>query len=168
MNRILKKKGFTLIEVLAVVVIIAILITCVTFAVSSSINNGRISSTTNSLQLFAADTENILAEYGVLVVKDGEPKAQVLEYLNLIENYYVHTYFNRNTLDISDSYFEIQTSTLVDGLGLAIQDAAIASMRKAQVLDMLISPGPDLVFEDEYTTDNFGDDIMLIVYPKGI
>ena len=33
---------------------------------------------------------------------------------------------------------------------------------------MLISPGPDLVFEDEYTTDNFGDDIMLIVYPKGI
>ena len=77
MNRILKKKGFTLIEVLAVVVIIAILITCVTFAVSSSINNGRISSTTNSLQLFAADTENILAEYGVLVVKDGEPKAQI-------------------------------------------------------------------------------------------
>ncbi len=167
MNRILKKKGFTLIEVLAVVVIIAILITCVTFAVSSSINNGRISSTTNSLQLFAADTENILAEYGVLVVKDGEPKAQVLEYLNLIENYYVHTYFNRDTLDISDSYFEIQTSTLVDGWDSPFKMRYCFNEESAGTC-MLISPGPDLVFEDEYTTDNFGDDIMLIVYPKGI
>lgn len=167
LGHIFKKKGFTLIEVLAVVVILAILITCVTFAVSSSINNGRISSTTNSLQLFAADTENILAEYGVLEVEEGEPRAQILEYLNLIENYYVHTYFNRDTLNVADSYFEIQTSTLVDGWDSPFKMRYCFTKENAGTC-MLISPGSDLVFEDEYTTDNFGDDIMLIVYPKGI
>lgn len=163
----MKGKGFTLIEVLAVVTIIAILITCVSFAVSSTINNGRVSSTTSSLQLFAADTENILAEYGVLTVTSEDPKAEVLEYLNLIENYYVHTYFSRDTLVINDKYFEIQTSTLVDGWDSPFKLRYCFSEENAGTC-MLISPGPDLVFEPQYTVDTFGDDILLIVYPKGI
>lgn len=167
MKNLIKGKGFTLIEVLAVVAIIAILITCVSFAVSSTINNGRVSSTTSSLQLFAADTENILAEYGVLTVTSKDPKAEVLEYLNLIENYYVHTYFNRDTLAINDKYFEIQTSTLVDGWDSPFKLRYCFSEENAGTC-MLMSPGPDLVFEPQYTVDTFGDDILLIVYPKGI
>ena len=167
MKNLMKGKGFTLIEVLAVVTIIAILITCVSFAVSSTINNGRVSSTTSSLQLFAADTENILAEYGVLTVTSEDPKAEVLEYLNLIENYYVHTYFSRDTLVINDKYFEIQTSTLVDGWDSPFKLRYCFSEENAGTC-MLISPGPDLVFEPQYTVDTFGDDILLIVYPKGI
>lgn len=167
MKNLIKGKGFTLIEVLAVVAIIAILITCVSFAVSSTINNGRVSSTTSSLQLFAADTENILAEYGVLTVTSKDPKAEVLEYLNLIENYYVHTYFNRDTLVINDKYFEIQTSTLVDGWDSPFKLRYCFSEENAGTC-MLMSPGPDLVFEPQYTVDTFGDDILLIVYPKGI
>lgn len=166
-NKHLSKHGFTLVEVLAVLVIIAILIACTSFLVSSTVSNGRISSTTSSLQLFAADTEEILAEYGVLQIKDGDKKAQVLEYLNLIEQFYVHTYFNRDTLNVKETYFEIQTSTLLDGWDSPFKMRYSFDGEDAGTC-MLISPGADLIFEETYSTDNFGDDIMLIVYPKAL
>lgn len=165
--RIKSNKGFTLIEVLAVVVILGILIAAISIGMSSFINNGRVSSTTNSLQLFAADTEEILTEYGVLTITEGEIESQVREYLSLIENYYVHTYFDKESLTIYDGYFEILTTTLVDGWDSPFKLKYCFTEENAGTC-MLISPGSDLVFQPSYVDSNFGDDILLIVYPKQV
>lgn len=113
MHRLRHNKGFTLIETLIVVVIMGVLITTVTIAVSGSMRQGRISSTTNSLQLFSADMEEVMSQYGVLsITEEDTERSQILEFLNLLETYYLHTYFDKDTLNIYGNFFEIQTSTL--------------------------------------------------------
>ena len=168
MSKIHSKKGFTLIEVLAVVVILGILIACVSFAVSGTLDKGRLSSTQNSLQLFAADIEEILATYGVLSISDGDPTPQIKEYLSMIETYYMHTYFDYATLEVKDTYFEILTTTMRDGWDSQFLLRYCFTSEDAGTC-MLISPGNNLLFDTEsYTNTYFGDDILLIVYPKTI
>lgn len=166
MRKLLKSKGFTLIELLAVLIVLSILITTVSIGVSSSMHNGRVSSTTNSLQLFAADMETVLAEYGCFIPDDGaETSFQVQEFLAILEQYYLHTYFDRETLRVYSNYFEIQTSTQLDGWDSPFMFKYYFGEPKAGTC-LFISSGANMHFEQDYANGNFGDDMILAVSPK--
>lgn len=167
MHRLKNKKGFTLIETLIVVVIMGVLITTVTMAVSGSMRQGRVSSTTNSLQLFSADMEEVMSQYGVLSISEkGVARSRILEFLNLLETYYLHTYFNKSTLEIKDTFFEIETSTLQDGWNKPFLFRYCFSGLNAGCC-MLISGGDNEKLDCEtYTNTSFADDILVAVVPK--
>lgn len=167
MRQLLKNKGFTLIELLAVLIVLGVLITTVSIGVSNSMHSGRISSTTNSLQLFAADIETATSEYGYFTPEQeiGDKRLQVLEFLTLLEQYYLHTYFNRETLQVFDTFFEIKTSTLLDGWDMPFIFRYYFEASKAGTC-LFVSSGADRVFSDTYHTGEFGDDMILVVSPK--
>lgn len=167
MHRLRHNKGFTLIETLIVVVIMGVLITTVTITVSGSMRQGRISSTTNSLQLFSADMEEVMSQYGVLsITEEDTERSQILEFLNLLETYYLHTYFDKDTLNIYDNFFEIQTSTLQDGWDKPFLLRYCFSGVNAGYC-LLVSGGDNETIDcTEYTNTSFGDDILVAVIPK--
>lgn len=166
MIKLLKSKGFTLIELLAVLIILGILITAVSVGVSSSMHSGRVSSTTSSLQLFSSDMETVLAEYGRFTIDDAEDKKmQVLEFISILEQYYLHTYFDKSTLVIHDNFFEVKTSTLLDGWDTPFLFEYCFRDSNAGTC-MLVSSGANLRFDTDYVSGNFGDDMLLVVSPK--
>lgn len=169
MFRLRQKRGFTLIETLIVLVIMGALITTVTVAVSNSMQKGRISSTTNSLQLFSADMEEVMSQYGVLSISNKETaRSQILEFLNLLETYYLHTYFDKDTLIIHDTFFEVQTSTLQDGWNRPFLLRYCFSDINAGFC-ILVSGGDNEQFDcSAYTNTNFADDVLVAVVPKAV
>lgn len=166
MIKLLKNKGFTLIELLAVLIILGILITAVSIGVSSSMHNGRVSSTTSSLQLFSSDMEIVLAEYGVFVIDQAEDKRmQTLEFISMLEQYYMHTYFDKESLVVYANYFEIATSTQLDGWDSPFLLRYNYAASTAGTC-MFISAGANMHFDNSYANGDFGDDLILIVSPK--
>lgn len=169
MHRLKSDKGFTLVETLIVVVIMGILITTVTVAVSGSMRQGRISSTTNSLQLFSADMEEVMSQYGILSVEyKGTERSQILEFLNLLETYYLHTYFDKDSLEVHETFFEVYTSTLQDGWDKPFLFRYCFSGTNAGYC-LLVSGGDNESVDcASYTNTDFGDDILVAVVPKAV
>lgn len=165
--RRLRNKGFTLIETLIVITIVGALIAVATLAASRAMTKGRITTTENSLQLFSADMDEVLSQYGTLVVTDTETaKSQVMEFINLLETYYLSCYFDKESLVIHDTFFEIQTSSLQDGWDNPFKLRYCFSEANAGYC-MFISGGENRVFDcQEYTNNYFADDILIAVVPK--
>ncbi len=163
----LRNKGFTLIETLIVIIIVGALIAVASLAASRAMTKGRITTTENSLQLFSADMDEVLSQYGTLAITDTETaKSQIMEFVNLLETYYLSCYFDKESLVIYDTFFEIQTSSLQDGWDNPFMLRYCFAEANAGYC-LLISGGQNKIFDcQEYTNTYFADDILIAVVPK--
>lgn len=165
--RRLRNRGFTLIETLIVIVIIGALIAVAALAASRAMTKGRITTTENTLQLFSADMDDVLSQYGTLTITDeNTARSQIMEFVNLLETYYLNCYFDKESLVVYDTFFEVQTSSLQDGWDNPFLFRYCFSEANAGCC-LLISGGENEVFDcQEYTNSYFGDDILIAVIPK--
>ncbi len=166
------KKGFTLLELIGAMIIIAILTIAGSITAVNAVKRANIDATAASLQVFASDMESILEDVGVVEFTDpktdDQEKVVILEYLALIESNYTHTYFDKDTLKIEASRFTIHTRDLQDAWDSKF--TLIYNTDPAKGVTgtcILASPGPNLNIESEgYGDGLFSDDILLITKPK--
>lgn len=168
-----KGSGFSFIEFVLCVALLALFGAGATIYGVQQVKKGKITSTTSTLQVFATDMEAILEDLGTIEIEEGSTeiarKSDILEYIALIEESYTHTHFDKKTLIISESGFEICTDEQIDGWDAKFKLMYNTNSKKGLPgTCILTSSGPNLTFEtDGYTKGEFGDDILLIVQPKG-
>lgn len=166
------KRGFTLLEIIGVTVIIAILTAAGGFAATQSVHRSKIDGTAADLQVFAADMQAVLEDIGVVQLATTDSgaikKAKINEYLSILEEDYTHLTFDRNTLQIGTSRFTIQTYEAVDSWGSKFTLIYNTDSAKGEPgTCILASPGPNLMLESTgYASGVFNDDILVIVTPK--
>ena len=87
MKKILKnKKGFTLVELLAVIVVLAIIMVIATQQVGKSINNARANSFVESYQMIVKQA-NLFISQDDAVTCGGTDETTCLSYYNLSDDY---------------------------------------------------------------------------------
>lgn len=165
------KKGFTLIQMVLVLLMITILTVASVFSANNSVRRTSIDATVMTLQVFQADMEAIIEDIGVLEIDSTEVAAvqrgMVLQYLDMIEATYTHVYFDRATLDITPSQFRINTVDAKDAWGSSFTFIYNTDASKGPVGTCIFaSPGPNMILESEkYAEGEFGDDILIFAKP---
>lgn len=166
------KRGFTLVEIIGVMIIISILTIAAGYTATKAVQRSRIDATAADLQVFASDMEAVLEDIGVVELDPSDSlelrKSKINEYLSIIEQDYLHATFARETLVVSDSGFKVSTYELIDPWNskytlIYNTDAAKGTPGTC----IFASPGPNLNLEDTgYSSGDFQDDILVIVTPK--
>lgn len=164
-------RGFTMIELIGALIIIAILTVATGFTATNVVHRSRVDATTADLQVFASDMEAVLEDIGVVELDDAstaESQAKIREYLAMIEANYTHLYFDRTTLAATRDGFTINTVEAIDPWGQKYLLTYNTSRTKGQPgTCILSSSGPNMAMEnDQYPTGNFSDDICVIITPK--
>lgn len=165
------RKGFTMIELIGALVIIAILTVAIGFTSTNVVHRSRVDATTADLQVFASDMEAVLEDIGVVELDNAsttEGRARIQEYLAMIEASYTHLYFDRTTLVVTKDGFTINTAEAVDPWNQKYLLTYNTSRTKGQPgTCILSSAGPNMYMSnDTYASGDFSDDICVIITPK--
>lgn len=168
----INKQGFSMIELMGALVIIAVLTVSGGLAVNTSVKRANVDGTTAQLQVFASDMEAVLEDVGIVEFKPGDTdafkKSTINQYLAEIEDGYMHAYFDRNSVVVGANNFRVRTLDVRDSWDSPMTVIYNTNAAKGEPgLCMFISPGPNMVLEDAgYKNSNFSDDILVIVKPK--
>lgn len=166
------KRGFTLIEIIGVMIIIAILTIAAGYTATKAVHRSRIDATAADLQVFASDMEAVLEDIGVVELDPSDSlelrKSKINEYLSIIEQDYLHATFAKDTLVVSDDGFKVSTYELSDPWDSKYTLIYNTDPAKGTPGTCIFaSPGPNLNLEDSgYSSGDFQDDILVIITPK--
>ena len=166
------KRGFTLVEIIGVMIIISILTIAAGYTSTKAVQRSRIDATAADLQVFASDMEAVLEDIGVVELDPSDSldlrKSKINEYLSIIEQDYLHATFDRDTLVVSNSGFKVSTYELMDPWDSKY--TLIYNTDTAKGVPgtcIFASPGPNLNLEEtEYSSGDFQDDILVMITPK--
>lgn len=167
----LNRVGYTMSELIIVMIILAILFVGLTVTYNVHIKNSRIDTVEGNLVIFKSDIEAYLEDYGVFnVARDANndyKHKRIAAFLNKLSNDYLHLTFDMETIHISKGSFYVDTLTL---------DPWKSPFRMFYNTDptsptvgtcILASAGPNLSFtEDTWSTGDFDDDILVTIVPK--
>ena len=159
-----KKKAFTLMEIIVVIVILAVLMAGLAFYGSSSINRTRIQTTETYLRVLASDMEAAFDDYGPYIrnalLEEDVQEAKVKAFCETISEGYLHTMLNTTTLEVFTNGFTVET-TDVDPWGSPYVIYYV-TLSESEGNFIAMSPGPDLMSNKEgYIQGRFADDIVL-------
>lgn len=167
-----KRSGYTLIEIIIVMVVLAVFLGSAAVIGGRSIENARIRSTTNDMQIFAANMTEIYDDIGVLSFNNGlndEQKITVIkEFLDGISKGYLSFDFDLETLEITDEYFKVRTgNTMLDAWkNPYTMYYSMSSGNAGKVI--FLSGGANLrSYENGYQSGDFSDDIVMLLKPRG-
>lgn len=170
--RKINKAGFSMIEIVGVIVIVALLTVAGGLGIPRLIDNSRTDSTFAQLQVFASDTEAVLEDIGYVEFKPADTESfkasEIAQYINQLEADYSHAYFDRATLSITANGFQIATLDLQDPWGSPYYLIYNTNPAKGKPgACTFASPGPNMQLESAgYGSKDFADDILVIVDPK--
>lgn len=159
-----KRKGFTIVEIIVVMIVISILAYVGINANTRQISKSRLTSTAQTLEIIATDFDRIIEEEGLLGIAPTETRKNeiVLEFLSILEEEYLNFTFNRNTLKLSTNGAEIETAELKDGFEMPF--LFYFSTAESDKRVMIISAGADQVFsKGQYVSGAFNDDVVLSI-----
>lgn len=189
-----KMRGFTMIEILGVVVIIAVIASMGAYSLTNNLEDSRNDIVYTEQSVFAADLEKMMQDNGVLYIPTVEDpddpstpayQAEMAErtrlvknFINQLESNYLHCYLDLNTLHVTPNYFSIDTSGTLDPWempyrliyyieygGVVGGDKSTASRTPGDA--MVISGGENASIDlSGYKDLNFSDDKILFVDAK--
>ena len=167
-----KRSGYTLIEIIIVMVVLAVLLGSATVIGGKSIENARIRSTTNDMQIFAADMTEIYDDMGVLSFDNGLDDEQkitaIKEFLDGMSKGYLSFDFDLETLEITEEYFVVKTgNTMLDAWRKPYTMYYSISNENAGKIIFLSSGSNLKSYESGYQSGDFSDDIVMLLKPRG-
>lgn len=167
----LDKKGFTISELIIVMVILAILFVGMTTTYNVHVKNSRIDTVEGNLVVFKSDIEAYLEDYGVFNVSrtaasDYKHK-QIGAFLNKLSTDYLHITYDMDTIVILPGSFQVDTLTVDPWKNKYRMFYNTDPTSPTVGTCILASAGPNLVFtSDTYAVGEFGDDILVTIVPK--
>lgn len=167
----LTRMGYTMSELIIVMIILAILFVGMTTTYNVHVKNSRIDTVEGNLVIFKSDIEAYLEDYGVFNVQSDATAAykneRILAFLNKLSTDYLHLTFDMDTLHIAQGSFYVDTVTL-DPWKAPFRMFYNTDPKSATVgTCILSSAGPNLGFtSDTYPVGDFGDDILVTIVPK--
>lgn len=177
----IKRKGYTLAEILIVIALIGILTTILAVSLNSFWSNQNIDKCENELRIMINDFNSYMVDYGNITVEpnmtEDEYKDNVKYFIEEFNSEYATYALDVNSLEVTkddstgvDLYvaFRVTTKTKVDPWREKyIVDVNTSTLSTGGGTIVVHSNGPDNDSSAiDYKNGNMGDDILLIVQPK--
>lgn len=167
----LNKVGFTITELILVMIVISLLFVGLTVTYNQQVKNSRIDTVEGNLVIFKSDIEAYMEDYGIFNVNNSSntasKKKKITNFLNKLSTDYLHITFDMDTLVLEPGSFYVDTKS---------EDPWKAPYRMFYNVDptsatvgtcILASSGPNTTFSaGTYSTGNFDDDILVAIVPK--
>ena len=169
--RRLDRKGFTISELIIVMIILSILFVGMTTTYNIHVKNSRIDTVEGNLVIFKSDIEAYLEDYGVFNVSRTAPadykNTQIRGFLNKLSTDYLHLTYDMNTIVILPGSFQVDTLTVDPWKNPYRMFYNTDPTSPTVGTCILASAGPNLSYtSDTYATGDFGDDILVTIVPK--
>ena len=168
MNKLKRRKGVTMVELLGVMVVIAVLLGIAGWSVTANIKRSNRESVANELQLYATSFSDAYYDLGAPSFSPGDAGAQAEfeRYLNLISSDYLSVAFDTSTITATANGFEVDIAEPLD-VYEANYHCWFVTDDSVMKYVMVASGGENRIIDsDGYVSKDFGDDIVMIVRPK--
>lgn len=163
-----KKKGYTLVEVIAVMAIIAVLTIGVGVVSVRNVRKANIDQTASDLQIFSTNMGDAYYEIGAPIIDPAgtDGSAQFQNYLTELQDSYMNCTFDMASIEATSNGFKVDFASPTD----AFDNQFTMWCTTKEGLDpyiMIVSGGPDGAIDtSNYDDQDYGDDIVMIIHPK--
>lgn len=168
----MKKRGFTLVEILVTIAVIGILITCTAVTYNRVWRNSQIDTCESDLRDISSSFSSFFVDYGNIVIKDDTNYEAVLdETVEILNKQYLTHQIAVTEIATDKKSVKLTTKTKNDPWGnkynFDIYTYSGDDKESIPGLILIYSKGVDgKSNHTTYKEQNFGDDVIAIVEPK--
>ena len=180
-----RKRGFTIVELVIVIIIISVLAT-IGFAVGGKqISRSKMDATSNTMKIFGSEAENAIIDLGFLTTTEYPDDAYVQNYFKLWNQKYLTNEIDYQNFERVDANYKNKNDgSTIHFCGVVMNSAGNSKDPWGEnyklfymIPDsgenyriMFVSGGPNGYFSDDcataYENENWEDDVVLIMQPR--
>lgn len=165
----MKRKGFTFVEILAVIAIAGILITGSAIGFNKAWQNNRVDTCESELREMVTAFKSYITDYGIITIDTSMDYDTVIdEVVNTLNSKYLPYDVEKTGVSADGKSVTLTTKVKTDPWNnkycLHIYTAEEGTVPG---LIVIASSGPDSKSnETEYSSENYGDDIVAVIKPN--
>lgn len=165
----MKKKGFTFVEILAVLAVAGILITGIAVSFNKAWHNNRVDACESELREMVTAFKSYITDYGNITVDASMDFDTVInEVVSTLNSKYLPYDVEKTGVSADGKSITLKTKVKTDPWNnkyslhiYTAQEGAVPG------LIVIASSGPDSESnETEYSSENYGDDVVAIIKPN--
>ena len=165
----MKKKGFTLVEILAVLAVAGILITGIAVSFNKAWQNNRVDACESELREMVTAFKSYITDYGNITVDSSMDYDTVInEVVSTLNSKYLPYDVEKTGVSADGKSITLKTKLKTDPWNNKYS-LHIYTAQEGTVPGLIViaSSGPDSKSnETEYSSENYGDDIVAIIKPN--
>lgn len=165
----MKKKGFTLVEILAVLAVAGILITGIAVSFNKAWQNNRVDACESELREMVTAFKSYITDYGNITVDALMDYDTVInEVVNTLNSKYLPYDVEKTGVSADGKSITLKTKLKTDPWNNKYS-LHIYTAQEGTVPGLIViaSSGPDSRSnETEYSSENYGDDIVAVIKPN--
>jgi len=165
----LKKKGFTLVEILAVLAVVGILITGIAVSFNKAWQNNRVDACESELREMVTAFKSYITDYGNITVDSSMDYDTVInEVVSTLNSKYLPYDVEKTGVSADGKSITLKTKLKTDPWNNKYS-LHIYTAQEGTVPGLIViaSSGPDSKSnETEYSSENYGDDIVAVIKPN--
>lgn len=165
----MKKKGFTLVEILAVLAVTGILVTGIAVNFNKAWQNNRVDACESELREMVTAFKSYITDYGNITVDASMDYDTVInEVVNTLNSKYLPYDVEKTGVSADGKSITLNTKLKTDPWNNKYS-LHIYTAQKGNVPGLIViaSSGPDSRSnETEYSSENYGDDIVAVIKPN--
>lgn len=165
----MKKKGFTLVEILAVLAVAGILITGIAVSFNKAWQNNRVDACESELREMVTAFKSYITDYGNITVDSSMDYDTVInEAVSTLNSKYLPYDVEKTGVSADGKSITLKTKLKTDPWNNKYS-LHIYTAQEGTVPGLIViaSSGPDSKSnETEYSSENYGDDIVAVIKPN--
>ena len=165
----MKKKGFTLVEILAVLAVAGILITGIAVSFNKAWQNNRVDACESELREMVTAFKSYITDYGNITVDSSMDYDTVInEVVSTLNSKYLPYDVEKTGVSADGKSIMLKTKVKTDPWNNKYS-LHIYTAQEGTVPGLIViaSSGPDSKSnETEYSSENYGDDIVAVIKPN--
>lgn len=165
----MKKKGFTLVEILAVLAVAGILITGIAVSFNKAWQNNRVDACESELREMVTAFKSYITDYGNITVDSSMDYDTVIdEVVSTLNSKYLPYDVEKTGVSADGKSIMLKTKLKTDPWNNKYS-LHIYTAQEGTVPGLIViaSSGPDSKSnETEYSSENYGDDIVAVIKPN--
>ncbi len=165
----MKKKGFTLVEILAVLAVAGILITGIAVSFNKAWQNNRVDACESELREMVTAFKSYITDYGNITVDSSMDYDTVInEVVSTLNSKYLPYDVEKTGVSADGKSITLKTKLKTDPWNNKYS-LHIYTAQEGTVPGLIViaSSGPDSKSnETEYSSENYGDDIVAVIKPN--